>query len=115
MAVAANAQQQMMVPIFEVAFQHGQWWALPQEISASLYQFYASGQNAIYTWDWGAGGRAGSFAPDGATTSISRYTIDWAAGEQTNMDNQRKRSVRFVWVRRQDVLAKSTGQLPGVV
>ena len=51
MAVAANAQQQMMVPIFEVAFQHGQWWALPQEISAS-------GQNAIYTWDWGAGGRA---------------------------------------------------------
>ena len=94
MAVAANAQQQMMVPILEVAFQHGQWWALPQEISASLYQFYASGQNAILR------------------TSITRYKIDFAAWTQTNMDNQRKRSIRLVLVRPQDVVANFTGELP---
>ena len=105
MAVAANAQQQMMVPILEVAFQHGQWWALPQEISAS-------GQNAIYTWDWGAGGRAGSFTLNGERTSITRYKIDFAAWTQTNMDNQRKRSIRLVLVRPQDVVANFTGQLP---
>ena len=112
MAVAANAQQQMMVPIFEVAFRHGQWWALPQEISASLYQFYASGQNASYTWDWGAGGRAGSFTLNGERTSITRYKIDFAAWTQTNMDNQRKRSIRLVLVRPQDVVANFTGELP---
>ena len=112
MAVAANAQQQMMVPILEVAFQHGQWWALPQEISASLYQFYASGQNAIYTWDWGAGGRAGSFTLNGERTSITRYKIHFAAWTQTNMDNQRKRSIRLVLVRPQDVVANFTGELP---
>ena len=119
MAVAANVEQQMiaanLVPILEVAFPDGKWWTVPQEISAFLYPFYASGQNAGYMWNWGAGGRAGAFAPDGATTSKSRYIIDWAAGVQTNMDTQRKRSVRFVWVRRQDVLANSTGELPGVV
>ena len=112
MAVAANAQQLMMVPIFEVAFQHGQWWALPQEISASLYQFYASGQNAIYTWDWGAGGRAGSFTLNGERTSITRYKIDFAAWTQTNMDNQRKRSIRLIWVRPRDVVPEFTSELP---
>ena len=119
MAVAANIEQQMiaagLVPILEVAFRHGEWWALPQEISAALYPYYASGQNAGYTWDWGEGGRAGAFAPNGARTQISRYRIDWAAGEQTNMDNQRKRSVRFIWVRPQDVLANSTGELPAAI
>ena len=99
MAVAANAQQLMMVPIFEVAYQHGQWWALPQNISSSLFHFYASRQNAIYTWDWGPFG-------------ISRYHIDFAAWIQTNMGSQRKRSIRLVWVRPQDVVARFTGELP---
>ena len=107
-----DAQQQENVPIFEVAFQHGQWWAIPQELSARLYQVYASGQNAIYTWDWGQGGRAGSFTPNGDRTSINRYMIDFAAGVQTNMDNQRKRSVRLIWVRPQDVVPNFTGELP---
>ena len=112
MAVATNAQQLMMVPIVEVAYPHGQWWALPQNISAGLFHLYASGQDAIYTWDWGPFGRAGSFKPNAETTSISRYHIDFAAWTQTNMDNQRKRSIRLVWVRPQDVVANFTGELP---
>ena len=102
----------MMIPVFEAAYPQGKWWALPQNISAGLLHFYASGQNAIYTWDWGAFGRAGSFKLNGETTSISRYQIDFAAWTQTNMDNQRKRSVRLIWVRPQDVVPNFTGELP---
>ena len=119
MAAAANIEQQMLaagfVPILEVAFRNGQWWTLPKDTSAGLYPYYASRQNAVYCWDWGEGGRAGAFALNGAATQFSRYLIDWAAGEQTNMDNQRKRSVRFIWVRPQDVLANSTGELPAAI
>ena len=38
--------------------------------------------------------------------------IDFATGVQTNLDNQRKRSVRIVWVRPQDVVPQFTGELP---
>ena len=106
------AQQQGMVPIVEVAFPHGKWWSIPQEISARLYQEYANGQDACYTWDWGEGGRAGSWKPDGEETSINRYVIDFATGVQTNIDNQRKRSIRVIWVRPQDVVPQFTGELP---
>ena len=99
-----DAQQQELVPIVEVAFQHGEWWAIPQEISAKLYQKYASGQNAIYTWDWGEGGRAESWTPNGESSTINRYMIDFDAGVQTNMGNQEKRSIRLIWVRPQDVV-----------
>ena len=44
--------------------------------------------------------------------SINRYRVDLAAGVQTNIDNQRKRSVRVVWVRPQDVEPQLTGQVP---
>ena len=119
MAAAANIEQQMLaagfVPILEVGFRNGQWWTLPKDTSAGLYPYYASRENVVYCWDWGEGGREGSFVLNGAATQFSRYLIDWAAGEQTNMDSQRKRSVRFIWVREQDVVANITGALPGGV
>ncbi len=71
-----------------------------------------STRDAGYTWDWGEGGRAGSWKPDGEESSINRYVIDFATGVQTNLDNQRKRSIRVIWVRPQDVVPQFTGQLP---
>ena len=51
--MAASAeQQQPNVPIVEVAFSYGQWWSIPQEMSAQLYEKYANGEDAGYTWDW---------------------------------------------------------------
>ena len=107
-----TAQQEGMVPIVEVAFRDGKWWSIPQEMSARLYQEYANGQDAGYTWDWGEGGRAGSWKPDGEETSINRYVIDFATRVQTNLDNQRKRFIRIILVRPQDVVPQFTGQLP---
>ena len=101
-----------MLPIVEVAFQHDKWWSIPQQASAELYAKWENGENAVYTWDWGEGGRAGSWRQDGEETRISRYMIDFATGVQTNLDNQRKRSVRIVWVRPQDVVPQFTGELP---
>ena len=97
-------QQQPNVPIVEVAFSYGKWWSIPQEMSAQLYDKYVNGQDAGYTWDWGEGGRAGSWKPDGEETTINRYVIDFATGVQTNLDNQRKRSIRLIWVPPQDVI-----------
>ena len=48
---------------------------------------------------------------DGEVTRINRYVIDFATGVQTNLDNQRKRSIRIIWVRPQDVVPQFTGQL----
>ena len=92
----SEAQQQVVyVPIFEVAFKHGQWWAIPQEVSARIYEKYVSGENASYTWIEG--------------TSVNRYMIDFAAGVQSNLDTQSRRSVRLIWVRPQDVQPIFTG------
>ena len=107
-----GAEEHMKVPIVEVAFGHGKWWSIPQEMSAEIYDKYVNGQDAGYTWDWGEGGRAGSWKPDGDETTINRYVIDFATGVQTNLDNQRKRSIRIIWVRPQDVVPQFTGQLP---
>ena len=107
------AQQQAAVPIVEVAFSHGKWWALPQEMSAELYHKYINGQDAGDTWDWGeSAAQPRSWKPDGEETSINRYVIDFATGVQTNIDNQRKRSIRVIWVRPQDVVPQFTGELP---
>ena len=107
-----GAENHMKIPIVEVAFEHDKWWSLPQEMSAELYDKYVNGEDAVYTWDWGEGGRTGSWKPDGEKTHINRYMIHFATGIQTNLDNQRKRSIRIIWVRPQDVVPQFTGQLP---
>ena len=106
-----GATEHMTVPIVEVAFGHGKWWSIPQEMFAQLYEKYANDQDAGYTWDWGEGRRDGSWAPNGEQTSINRYIIDFVNCVQTNVDNQRKRSIRIIWVRPQDVEPHFTGQL----
>ena len=85
---------------------------MPEELSRQLYAKYINGQDAGYTWDWGEDGRRGSWEPDGEESNISRYVIDFVNLVQTNIDNQRKRSVRIVWVCPQDVLARFTSELP---
>ena len=44
------------VPIIEVAFRNGMWWAIPQDMSQKLYDRYQAREVEIgYTWDWGTG------------------------------------------------------------
>ena len=92
-----NSAGQPVIPIFEVAFGNGMWWSIPAEMSAHLHEKYANNENAGYTWDLGDT-RFGSWKPDGDESSINRYTIDFLAWEQRNIDNDRRRSVRLVWV-----------------
>ena len=101
-----------LVPIVEVAFAHGKWLSIPEDMSRQLYEQYVGQQDASYVWDWGEGGRGGSWAPDGEETKINRYSIDFVNFVQTNIDNNRKRSIRIVWVRPQDVQARFTGEKP---
>ena len=102
-----------IVPIIEVAFlKNGQWWSIPQKMSAQLYTKHVQGEDASYIWDWGEGGRVGSWRPDGQGTGINRYVIDFVNLIQTNIGNKRKRSIRIVWVRPQDIVPQFTGQLP---
>ena len=94
----SEAQQQVVyVPIFEVAFKHGQWWAIPQEVFARIYEKYVRGETTTYTWT--------------ERNSVNRYMIDFAAGVQSNLDTQSRRSVRLIWVRPQDVEPIFTGQV----
>ena len=72
-----------LVPIVEVAFAHGKWWSIPEDMSRQLYEQYVGQQDACYTWDWGEGGRCGSWAPDGEETKINRYSIDFVNFVQT--------------------------------
>ena len=89
-----------MVPIVEV--QYGRlWWSLPLEISQQLYERKQQGEDAGYTWDWGEGGRAGTWqpeGPDGPETNINRYTIDWVRMLQRNIDTERTRKVRIAFI-----------------
>ena len=96
----------------EVAFRSDAWWSIPAELSRQLYEKYISGQDAGYTWGWGPDGRRGSWQPDGEETRINRYTMDFLNMVQTNIDNLRKRSVRIVWIRPQDLEGRFTGELP---
>ena len=101
-----------LIPAIEVAFRNDTWWTIPQFISEPLYQAYIARLDfAGYTWDWGPGNRLGSWKPDGEDTSINRYVIDFRNMVQTNIDNQRKRSVRIVWLRREDLTARFTGKI----
>ena len=80
-------------------------------MSKQLYEQYAENHDAVYTWDWGDS-RLGSWKPEDEDTSINRYVLDFVRWEQKNIDNNRTRSIRLVWVRPQDVNATWSGQIP---
>ena len=92
-----DGAEQSAVPIFEVAFNNNMWWSIPADMSQRMYENYKNNEDVSYTWDWG-NSRYGSWAPEGELTSINRYVIDFNAWEQRNIDNDRRRSVRLVWV-----------------
>ena len=102
------------IPIFEVAFRGGTWWSIPSEMSQQIYDKYTNKENAVYTWDWGDA-RAGSWQPNGEETSINRYMIDFEVWEQRNLDNDRRRSVRLVWVTAEMVDPKWIGQMEWLI
>ena len=107
----AASDDRKTYPILEVAFPNDMWWSLPPFLSQTIYDAYARGNNAAYTWDWG-NKRNGSYVdPEGQSTSINRYTIDFDEMLQTNIDNNRKRSVRWVWVCEGDVTPSWSGQI----
>ena len=105
---------QHAVPIFEVAFKNGMWWSIPADTSQRLYEHYKNNEDAVYTWDWG-NSRYGSWAPAGEVTSINRYLIDFITWEQRNLDNDRRRSVRLVWVPADKVNPIRTGEMAGLL
>ena len=106
-----NSAEQPLIPIFEVAFHSGMWWSIPDSMSTVLYKKYTNDEDAGYTWDWGDT-RSGSWKPDEEETSINRCVIDFRAWEQRNIDNNRRRSVRLVWVPAESVDPKWTGEIP---
>ena len=81
-------------------------------MSQELYEKYVDGQDAGYTWHWDEGGRSGSWVNDGEETTLRRHIIDFVNMVQTNIDNQRKRSIRIVWVRPDDAQARFAGEVP---
>ena len=86
--------------------------ALPLELSQALYDKYLAEETDIgYTWDW-QNSRQGSWKPDGEQTTINRYLIDFEAGIQTNIDNNRRRTMRVVWVHPSSITARWTGEIP---
>ena len=98
-------------PVIEIAFRNGMWWSLPQDMPVGLYDKYLRNETDIgYTWDWGKTG-LGSWSPNGEETSINRYILDFTCMEQTNIDNNRKRSFRIVWVLPEQVEASWTGEI----
>ena len=71
-----------LVPVIEIAFKKGMWWALPQDVSQALYDKHVANEtNIVYTFDWGDA-RSGSWKLDDEETSISRYLLDFEAGLQ---------------------------------
>ena len=97
--------------MIEIAYKHGIWWALPEETSQLLYNKHLANEEDIgYVWNWGDS-RYGSWKPDDAETSINRYLIDFEAGLQRNIDNNRHRTMRVVWVDPSSVTARLTGEI----
>ncbi len=81
-----------------VDFNNGMWWAMPHELSDGILNQYNNGaQQVSFVWSWD-GTRWGSYQPDGADTSLSRYSIDFDTMHQRNIDNGRTRKVKVVCV-----------------
>ena len=82
----------------EVEFKNGMWWTMPLELSMEILQKWRLGMREVsFVWDW-QGSRDGSFRPEGESTVYSRYSLDFRTMRQRNLDNDRIRTVRVVYV-----------------
>ena len=98
--IAANATGRDLQMEIHVAFNNGMWWAMPHELSNGiLEQWHNGAQEVSFIWDW-HGTRPGSYQTDGANTSLNRYIIDFGTIQQRNIDNNRTRRVKVVYVLR---------------
>ena len=111
MSQTTSAAQPAFIPIFEVAYKNNMWWSLSEWTSRCLYEQYINEQNAGYIWDW-ENARWGSWINDGEWTTINRYIIDFQTWEQRNIDNQRRRSIRLIWVANDRLDPQWTGEIP---
>ena len=109
--LSEGTAEHLDVPIFEVTFKKGMWLSIPKDMSQQMYEKYKNNEDVGYTWDWGDS-RVGSWELDGEVTSINRYVIDFNTWEQRNLDDNRRRSVRLVWVAAEKVDAICTGKIP---
>ena len=107
-----NSQTAEKYPVIEIAFPNDKWWQLPKWMSDRLLTKYQANEIDVgYTWDWGDE-RNGSWRPDDeTTTSINRYLLNFETWEQTNIDNQRKRTFRIAWVDVAHQQAVKTGEI----
>ena len=99
------------IPSVEVAHKNGMWWSFPQDLCKDLFDKREREEDVTYAWDWGKT-RPGWSVHDDQATSINHYRVDFDKGEQTNLYNQRMRSVRVVWLESaQDVSPQWYGQI----
>ena len=93
------------IPIIQVAFKNEMWWSIPPDVSAAMFALFAAGQDAVFTWSWGES-RLGSEVP------MDRYMIYFDRKLQKNLDNGRLRTIRVIWIDKEDATPEWTGQIP---
>jgi hypothetical protein len=82
------------IPIFEVAYENDMWLSIPSALSQEFYDKYLTGADATYTWQ------------------KRSYVLDFVTMVQRNIANDRRRSVRLIWVCPEEVTPFWTGQVP---
>ena len=84
----------------QVEFNGGMWWTMPQWLSDPILREWQKGFTQVgFIWDW-KDARNGSYKPNGQTTSINRYIINFDTMYQKNTDKPDKgdRKVKIVSV-----------------
>ena len=82
------------VPILEIAFENNMWCSLPQQLSWNLFEMMSNGEEGTYIWEHRS------------------YKIDFDTMVQRNVANDRRRSVRFIWLTPEETNPQWTGQIP---
>jgi len=85
---------------WEIQVEHGggMWWTMPHWLSDPILQVWQQGHREVsFIWDW-KDARNGSYKPNGQTTSINRYIINFDTMYQKNTDKPNKgdRKVKIV-------------------
>ena len=87
-------EEAALIPIIELAFKDGWWWPLSQEKSQTIMESKETSDVVPYDLD------------------TRNYVLDFQTYTQRNIDNNRLRSFRVIWIREQDLNATHTGEIP---